>query len=48
MLTPEYYVSRHPDVNEDAPYKLYTEEDTKEILEKTEEFIKWLGKQMKK
>lgn len=47
-ISPEYYISRYPDASEETPYKLYTKEDTKTILEKTNEIFKWLKIQMKK
>jgi len=42
-ISPEYYISRYPDASEEIPYKLYSKEDTEEILNKTKEVMKWLG-----
>lgn len=38
-ISPEYYISRYPDASEETPYKLYTEEDTKSILENSKDVM---------
>lgn len=41
-LTPEYYITRHPDATEDAPSKLYNEGDAKGYIKNCEELLKWV------
>jgi len=46
-LSPQYFISRYPDVTEDVPYELYDEKLAKEFLKISEETIKWIEKQIK-
>ena len=47
-LTKEYYMSRYPDASEDVPSDLYNEQDAKEYMVKSEEFLSWVESQLKK
>jgi len=46
-LSPQYFISRYPDVSEDVPYELYDETVAKEFLSTAEEVVKWTEKQLK-
>lgn len=46
-LSPQYFISRYPDVTEEVPYELYDEKLAKEFLNIAEEVIKWIEKQLK-
>lgn len=45
-LSPQYFISRYPDVTEDVPYELYDEKLAKDFLNITEEVIGWIEKQL--
>jgi HEPN domain-containing protein len=45
-LSPQYFISRYPDVTEEVPYELYDEKLAKEFLDIAEEVIKWIEKQL--
>ena len=47
-LNPEWIPSRYPDAAEVAPVKSYDEESAKLHLNKAEEVVKWVKKQIKK
>lgn len=47
-ISPEYYLTRYPDVSEDVPYELYDEEDAKKKLNNTRKILKWINTQIKK
>ena len=47
-LTPEFIITRYPDVAGDAPYKLYSHEKVKDYLINSKELMKWLKDQIKK
>lgn len=47
-ISPEYYISRYPDASEETPYKLYTKEDSAEILKQSKEVVKWLNMKIRK
>lgn len=46
-LSPQYFLSRYPDVTEEVPYELYDEPSTREYLQTAEEVMKWTEKQLK-
>ncbi len=46
-LTPQYTLTRYPDVSGARPSELYDKEKAKEFLDKTKEFLKWIQKQLK-
>ncbi len=43
-ISPQYTISRYPDMTEDAPFELYDESIAKAILEKTTEVKQWIQK----
>lgn len=45
-LSPQYFISRYPDVTEEVPYELYDENLAKEFLDIAEGMIKWIEKQL--
>lgn len=45
-LSPQYFISRYPDVTEDVPYELYDEKLAREFLNIADEVIKWIEKQL--
>ena len=47
-LTKEYYLSRYPDVTEDAPFEMYDQIEVSNVVKKTKEFLRWINMQMKK
>jgi HEPN domain-containing protein len=47
-ISPEYYLTRYPDVSEDVPYELYDEPDAKNKLNNAKEVLKWIGTQIRK
>ena len=47
-LTPEFIITRYPDVAGDAPFKLYSEEKTKQYLDKARRLLQWIEVQIKK
>ena len=46
-LSPQYMLSRYPDVSEEAPYELYDEGSGKEFLGIAEQVIQWTEKHLK-
>ena len=46
-LSPEYIISRYPDLTESLPYENYDIEIAKEQLERAGRVFKWLSTQMK-
>jgi HEPN domain-containing protein len=46
-LTPEYYLSRYPDVAEDVPYLLYKEQLVKDLIDEAKGVLAWIRTQMK-
>ena len=45
-LSPQYFISRYPDVTEEAPYELYDEALAKEFLSIATEVLKWIKQQL--
>ena len=45
-LTPEYVVSRYPDISDALPASLYDEEMVRDYLKRSREVLSWLGQQM--
>ncbi|MBI3051858.1 HEPN domain-containing protein [Candidatus Woesearchaeota archaeon] len=45
-LSPQYFISRYPDVSEDVPYELYDESLASDFLKIAEEVIKWIAKHL--
>lgn len=45
-LTPEYVVSRYPDVSDALPASLYDEETIADYLTRSREVVQWLGQRM--
>jgi HEPN domain-containing protein len=48
QLTTEYFLSRYPDAADDAPYRLYKQEDAESLLADSQEVLQWLATQMNK
>ncbi|MFO8016824.1 MAG: HEPN domain-containing protein [Candidatus Woesearchaeota archaeon] len=46
-LTPKFVDTRYPDASVDLPSNIYDEENTKRIIDKSEEVLKWIRKKMK-
>ncbi|MBI2112318.1 HEPN domain-containing protein [Candidatus Woesearchaeota archaeon] len=46
-LSPQYVISRYPDVSDDLPSDLYDEELAKEFLETARKVLEWTKKQLK-
>ena len=46
-LSPQYFISRYPDITESLPYENYDSEIAKEQLERARRIFKWLNTQMK-
>jgi HEPN domain-containing protein len=46
-INPDFIFTRYPDLNGIEPYKAYDEQIAKERLEKGEEVLKWIEKQIK-
>jgi len=46
-LSPQYFISRYPDISEDIPYELYDEESSKNFLKIAREVIEWIKGQLK-
>ena len=46
-LSPQYFISRYPDMTEEAPYELYYETLAKEYLSVATEVLKWIRQQLK-
>ena len=47
-LTPEYTISRYPDVTETLPYENYDEDIAHDRLKRAKEVFRWLDTQMNK
>lgn len=47
VLTPEYTISRYPDVVSSLPYDNYDEDTAKDRLDRAKKVFKWLNTQMK-
>lgn len=45
-LTPEFVISRYPDVSGELPYLLYDKEWVAEYIKKAEEVLSWIESQM--
>ncbi|MBI4460136.1 MAG: HEPN domain-containing protein [Acidobacteria bacterium] len=46
-LSPQYFISRYPDMTEEAPYELYDETVAEEYLSIATEVLKWTKRQLK-
>ena len=46
-LTPKFIDTRYPDASVDLPSNIYDEENTKEIMEKSEEVLRWIQAKIK-
>ena len=46
-LSPGYFISRYPDVTEEAPYELYDEQGAKEYIDFAMEVLDWIRPQLK-
>lgn len=46
-LSPEYFVSRYPDVTEEAPYELYDDVIAGEYLNLATEVLQWIRQRLK-
>ena len=46
-LTPKFIDTRYPDASVDLPKNIYDEENTKRILEKSEEVLEWVKKKIR-
>lgn len=46
-LSPQYTISRYPDVSDEVPYLLYDENIAKEFLSFAKEILEWTEKQLK-
>jgi HEPN domain-containing protein len=46
-ISPEYYLTRYPDVSEDVPYELYDKNDAQTKLKNAKEILKWINAQIK-
>ena len=47
-LTPKFVDTRYPDASVDLPSQIYDEENTKRIVEKSEEVLKWIKSKFQK
>src|SRR3989338_6470497 len=45
-LTPKFIDTRYPDASVDLPKNIYDEENTKRILDKSEEVLEWIKKKI--
>ncbi len=45
-LSPQYFLSRYPDVTEEVPYELYDENLAEEFLNIAHEVLQWIKKQL--
>lgn len=45
-LTPEFVISRYPDVSGELPFNLYEREWIEEYIKKAGEVLEWIGSQM--
>ena len=46
-LSPQYFISRYPDVTEEVPYELYDEKLAEDFLNIAEDTLKWIETQLK-
>ncbi len=46
-LTPKFIDTRYPDASVDLPSRIYDEENTKRILDKTKDVLAWIKNQLK-
>ena len=46
QLSPQYFISRYPDVTEDVPYELYDEKLAAEFLHIADEVLRWIEKRL--
>jgi len=46
-LTPKFIDTRYPDASVDLPSRIYDEENTKRILDKTKDMLAWIKNQLK-
>lgn len=46
-LSPQYFLSRYPDVTEDVPYELYDEKLAKEFLDIARGVLEWIRKRLR-
>ena len=47
-LTPKFIDTRYPDASIDLPSRIYDEENTKRLLDKSEDVLEWIKNQLKK
>ena len=47
-LTPEFIMTRYPDISEEVPFKLYDKKTTGSYLIKSKELIRWIKNQINK
>jgi HEPN domain-containing protein len=47
-LTPEFVITRYPDVAGETPYELYDKKIAKKFIKETEAILKWLEELMSK
>jgi HEPN domain-containing protein len=45
-LTPEYVLSRYPDISDALPAQLYDDETIQDYLKRSQEVVDWLGSKM--
>jgi len=46
-VSPQYFISRYPDLTEETPYELYDKEIVEEFIETAERVLSWTKKQLK-
>lgn len=46
-LTPQYTLTRYPGATEEPPFELFDEKKAKEFIEKSQEVISWISRQLK-
>lgn len=46
-LTPKFVDTRYPDASVDLPSSIYDEENTKRLMDKSSEILKWIHNRMK-
>ena len=47
-LTPKFIDTRYPDASIDLPSRIYDEENTKRLLDKSEDILEWIKNHLKK
>lgn len=47
-LTPKFVDTRYPDASVDLPSRIYDEENTKRIVDKSSEVLEWIKKYLKR